>query len=719
MSNHILLQPVSDVVKFRNQDFEKIRSYCSRVDILWEDPKFTPNIGNLIWKRPWQIVSSPCLFLEGATSHDIRQGILDDGYLAVAMQALSARPQLLRWVVPEDQQCSADNSGVAHFRIWQLGTWYDICVDNRLPTKGGKLVYTHSNNTNEFWCALLEKAYAKLYGSYKVVERGRNADAMVDFSGGISERIFLNNPPSGFGNMLVKAYEKNLLMCAAISEEDIYLDDSLRGSSRCPVKILKDVQNYAVTSVQYNETSNKVLVRLKYPKDSHESTGPSSEPASKLRSTLVVISDPGLTVDNDGEFWMSERDFKEHFTTLSICHLSPDTIMNSDERFGTSKNWWVNSFKGEWVIGVSAGGKEFDNIHRNYQYRITLADPDDGDKDGLCSVVISLMQKNKTRQLEWNLGFYMFKLENPNSLPSPLGYEFFASNPHNYGLRLQVNIREVVYRQKLVPGVYCIIPCTKYRNREGEFMLRVFTGEKVTMTESDRSSRVVDAPDITADLVVNRMIPVAEETKTDEDVVKLFCEVSGKDLTIDWEGLKVILETQSASDIANVFLLADIFKFALEKISSVINYVFSTAIDFQTPKPGQMTISKELCRSLISFTDEKNLGKIGFDEFDTLWSQICRWKLIFRLHSKRKKGYIEAVKLSNALEHAGFILNKEVLGILIHRYGDEQGSLSLDDFIMCIVALHLEFMNFKNSDKDKTGQVAVSLNEWVGKSFFS
>ena len=66
-------------------------------------------------------------------------------------------------------------------------------IDDKLPTRNGNLLYLKADEPNEFWTPLLEKAYAKFYGSYQALNSGTAIEAAVDFTGGIPEYIDISD----------------------------------------------------------------------------------------------------------------------------------------------------------------------------------------------------------------------------------------------------------------------------------------------------------------------------------------------------------------------------------------------------------------------------------------------------------------------------------------------------------------------------------------------
>jgi hypothetical protein len=74
-----------------------------------------------------------------------------------------------------------------------------IIADTRIPCMGmpgdggGVPVYGHTLHTDEIWVELLEKAYAKLHGSYEALSGGNIGEALVDLTGGCCERIYLQS----------------------------------------------------------------------------------------------------------------------------------------------------------------------------------------------------------------------------------------------------------------------------------------------------------------------------------------------------------------------------------------------------------------------------------------------------------------------------------------------------------------------------------------------
>ena len=72
-------------------------------------------------------------------------------------------------------------------------------------------MFMHSDSQEEFWTALIEKAYAKLHGSYEALKGGTTMEAMVDFTGGCTELYNLkeNDCPSDIFTLMHKAYERS------------------------------------------------------------------------------------------------------------------------------------------------------------------------------------------------------------------------------------------------------------------------------------------------------------------------------------------------------------------------------------------------------------------------------------------------------------------------------------------------------------------------------
>ena len=54
-------------------------------------------------------------------------------------------------------------AGMFRFNFWRFGKWVEVLVDDQLPTlkSMNRLAYVHSEDSNEFWTPLLEKAFAK------------------------------------------------------------------------------------------------------------------------------------------------------------------------------------------------------------------------------------------------------------------------------------------------------------------------------------------------------------------------------------------------------------------------------------------------------------------------------------------------------------------------------------------------------------------------------
>lgn len=484
------------------QDYNLIKRQCLSSGRLFEDPDFLPNDSSLMfskrpdrrieWKRPHEIVQDPYFFHEGFSRFDIEQGELGDCWFLAAAANLTMYPHLFSRVVPDDQTFEEEYAGIFHFRFWQYGKWVDIVIDDLLPTSRGELIYMHSPEKREFWSALLEKAYAKLHGSYEALKGGTTCEAMEDFTGGVIEMYELNEAPENLFQILQKGYERNSMIACSIEPDPHVLE------AETPQGLVRG-HAYSITKVELldintpNSSGKIPMVRLRNPWGNEtEWNGPWSDKSPEWNYIPDYEKQKiGLVFDRDGEFWMSFRDFCHYYDRVELCNLSPDSLTDDDIRSG-KKRWEMNEYEGAWVPGVSAGGcrNYLDSFWRNPQYVIQLNDPDENDNEGLCTVIVGLMQKNRRSRSHEGveciaIGYAVYKVTEYDLQDKPLKLQFFAKKSSTARSAAFINLREVSTRHKLPPGLYVIVPSTFEPNEEGEFLLRVFSETKIGMQEND------------------------------------------------------------------------------------------------------------------------------------------------------------------------------------------------------------------------------------------
>uniref|UniRef100_A0A0N5AK25 Calpain catalytic domain-containing protein n=1 Tax=Syphacia muris TaxID=451379 RepID=A0A0N5AK25_9BILA len=472
-------------------DFYDKRDECLQSGTLYEDPDFPADNSSLYysrsppkyiqWLRPCEITHEPTLIQEGQSRFDVIQGELGDCWLMAAAANLTLRDELFYRVVPPDQSFTDNYAGIFHFQFWHYGEWTDVVIDDRLPTEDGRLLYMHSRENNAFWSALLEKAYAKLHGSYEALKGGTTSEALVDMTGGLTEFVDLKKPPKNLLQMMFKGFEMGSLFGCSIEAQPNEFEARTREG------LIKG-HAYSITGMRMVDVGGEKipLLRIRNPWGNDQEWNGDWSDSSYLWQQISEEQkrDMNLVLAHDGEFWMSFDDFLHFYDKMEICNLGPDVMNDVESMTGISitnalyKQWNTRTHLGVWDGSTAGGCRNFlESFDRNPQFGMTLSDPDPADEDGLCTVIISVLQKYR-REMKWKgldnmaIGFAIYEVD---SIDGHLDRSFFARTSSTARSAAFINLREVTGRFRLHPGSYVIIPSTYDPGERGEFMLRIFT----------------------------------------------------------------------------------------------------------------------------------------------------------------------------------------------------------------------------------------------------
>jgi hypothetical protein len=455
----------------------------------------------------------------------INQGGLGDCYLLSALAALAEKPNLVKKLFPllsdrggqsvdswrqTQEACAA--AGIFAVRLFFNGEFRTIILDDvvvGLPNSG-RPAFAHGLKGKEhqsIWVMLVEKAYAKLHGSFAVIEGGLENLAMKDFTGGIPGQVdeLHVNTDSKFDKIL-SLYEGGHLLGASSnvgSDKDVSSEGIVYGHAYTILSVRK-VDQHRLLKVRNpwggvggssSSSSNKVGYKSEW-------TGPWSDKSpnwTERYKRLLSFQDK-----DDGVFWIEIADFVRNFRLVYYCQIFPvagggsgvDGSINvasevDDARFllrqlprldNSSDAAYCQWRKKGKECGTAGGCQNFDTYANNPQF-VMVASED-------CTATLVLSQKETLSEMT---SFEEASRERNGALAIGLGV-------YNCGGQKVVGkaegatdvacsasyqtVRDVVLEFKVTANEpLTIVPCAFEPGKEDKFTLRLFASlPKVTNT---------------------------------------------------------------------------------------------------------------------------------------------------------------------------------------------------------------------------------------------
>eukprot|EP00727_Mastigamoeba_balamuthi_P011589 m51a1_g7052 putative calpain family cysteine protease (909) ;mRNA; f:150075-152949 len=314
-------RPVGLRIKRTNERMVEVLERCAKTGEFWRDPEFAPQAG---WEPAHEFLKDARLFHEGIEPGDIHQGELGDCYLLSSLSVLAERSHRI-----ENLFCAHEDNGWGVFcvTVFHNGERKDVLVDDYFPVtkSGGKCRPRYSrNNGPELWVMVVEKAYAKLHGSYKAIESGAEATALTDLTGAplINYRIKAGTEADKLFQTLDMHDTADHVMCCNIDASKSAAAEKKLG--------LVTQHSYALlrtAEIPVDGGKTEKLVQLRNPWGNTEWNGTSSGAHfyigwawsdKDVRWTSELREQLKAPVRDDGQFWMNIGDFCKHFGIVIV-----------------------------------------------------------------------------------------------------------------------------------------------------------------------------------------------------------------------------------------------------------------------------------------------------------------------------------------------------------------------------------------------------------------
>ncbi|XP_070831082.1 calpain-10 [Chaetodon trifascialis] len=452
--------------------------------------------GEITWRRPQEICQSPALFPDNINLGHAKQGLLGDCWFLCACTFLLKNERLLNKVLPPDQPQWGDSRyrGSFQFCFWQQGHWTEVIIDDRLPCINSTLCFSRCHSPSAFWVALLEKAYAKLHGSYERLWAGQVSEALVDLTGGLAERWSLGGfgsgeeqgPEQDSDQVRRKRLDLNLLYPV---KDQCAISCSTHSS---PGGASELGQYHALSVMEWLDVktvsgSEVLLLRIRNPWGRCCWGGAWMGSAAGWSSVDPVSALDLQSRATEGEFWLDETEFLSQFDDVTVGYPINDEGHLKSIYSGILLTH-SHQLAGRWMKGHSAGGSRNSSSYgSNPKFWLKVCERGE--------VLISLLQHRKLRNMEkyaqtpledskntkhqhyQAIALHMWKVEKKRFNLSRMLNKPPCASTHCHAYE-----REVVLHGEFEPGYYLLIPSTYQPGAEARFLIRVFSSSSTSLS---------------------------------------------------------------------------------------------------------------------------------------------------------------------------------------------------------------------------------------------
>jgi len=280
----------------------------------WKDEQVQDKVAtwrNFEWKRPHQIPSigkNPQVFYQNIDPSDIGQGLLGDCYFLSSLSVLAEHPDRIKKLFVSSL---SNEWGVYAVQICKNGIWKEVVIDDLFPCYNGEPAFSRAHGS-ELWVLILEKAWAKVHGSYERIEAGFAENVLRDLTGAPSEVV--HHDEEDFWDKLVEAEANGYLMAASA------------GATQASKELLESLglignHSYGLLDARNVQTPNGPikLLKLRNPWGDFEWKGDWGDDSELW--TPELERQLNQKDGNDGTFWMCLDDFVHYFSKVQICRF--------------------------------------------------------------------------------------------------------------------------------------------------------------------------------------------------------------------------------------------------------------------------------------------------------------------------------------------------------------------------------------------------------------